>query len=115
MEEVDRELAELLEEETSDSENDENGEGEENTNRDCEQFHRAVVNLLFREISEKKGAIGVSLNQMEEREGVRMFGQQALDALLKEFSQLDPMEVFDGVMAKELSYEQKKERRWLLI
>ena len=81
---------------------------------DCYEMHKAVVDVLFREAKRcadkrnNKTALGVVLNQMGEREGVATFGQRAVDALFNEFTQLDHMEVFEGVMAEELSYEQKK-------
>ena len=48
------------------------------------------MNVLFSRAAKKHGAkIGIGLNQMGERVGIRKFGLRALDGLFKEFEQLD--------------------------
>ena len=51
---------------------------------------------------------GVALNQMSAKEGIKLFGERAIEALFKEFAQLDDREVFRGVMAASLTKAQKK-------
>ena len=47
--------------------------------------------------------------QMGAKKGINKFGKQALDALMKEFTQLANMNVFNGVDPKQLTAQQKKE------
>jgi hypothetical protein len=63
-------------------------------NLDCPAMHNAVTGVIF--------------HQMSAKQGIKKFGQRAIDALFSEFAQLDDMEVFRGVMADSLSTEQKK-------
>ena len=46
--------------------------------------------------------------QMTADKGIDTYGQRAVDALLKEFAQLDDMTVFDGLFAHNLTKEQKR-------
>ena len=51
---------------------------------------------------------GVALNQMSAKEGIKLFGERAIEALFKEFAQLDDRQVFRGVIATSLTNSQKK-------
>ena len=51
----------------------------------------------------------VMLTQMSAAAGIKRYGQPAIDALLKEFLQLDEQAVFDPKHAHELTREQKRE------
>ena len=83
---------------------------------DTEAMHRHLVGMLFAqfangETQERSRATsfkGIALNQMSAREGIKLFGQRAIDALFKEFAQLDDKAVFRGVMASSLTTKQKK-------
>ena len=46
--------------------------------------------------------------QMTADKGIDRYGQRAVDALLKEFAQLDDMTVFDRLFANQLTDEQKR-------
>ena len=61
---------------------------------DCPAMHNAVMGVIF--------------HQMSAKQGIKKFGQRAIDALFGEFAQLDDMDVFRGVMASSLSAEQKR-------
>ena len=58
-------------------------------------FYEYVCHLMF--------------NQMPAKKGIEKHGQVTVDAMLKEFSQLDDMSVFEGIDASTLMTEQKKE------
>jgi len=45
--------------------------------------------------------------QISMKEGIKRFGEQAIEAVLKEYGQLDSKEVFDPVDATKLTYEEK--------
>jgi len=53
-------------------------------------------------------ALDVILTQMSAREGLKRFGKDAADALIKEWKQLDDLNVFDGKHFHDLSSEDKK-------
>ena len=83
---------------------------------DSASMHRQLVGMLLAqfgdEAPEKRvratGFKAFALNQMSAREGIKLFGQRAVDAMLKEFAQLDDRAVFRGVMASSLTEKQKK-------
>ena len=58
-------------------------------------FYEYVCHLMF--------------NQMPAKKGIEKHGQVAVDAMLKEFAQLDDMSVFEGIDASTLTAAQKKE------
>ena len=47
--------------------------------------------------------------QMNMKQGLKMFGQKAVEAVIKEYAQLDMKGVFEGVYSKDLTIKQKKE------
>ena len=51
--------------------------------------------------------IDISFNQMSARKGNEMFGKKALAAIVKEYKQLDKLQVFEPLDVKTLSSQQK--------
>jgi len=43
------------------------------------------------------------------KKGIEEFGQRALDAMIREYEQLEGLEVFTPVESKRLTYQQKKD------
>jgi len=48
------------------------------------------------------------MTQMSAKKGIRMFGEKALEAIAKEYSQLDELTVFIPRIANELSYAERR-------
>ena len=67
----------------------------ENVHEKPGDFYEYVCHLMF--------------NQMPAKKGIEKHGQVAVDAMLKEFSQLDGMSVFEGIDVSTLTTAQKKE------
>jgi len=51
---------------------------------------------------------GILLTQMSAKQGIKEFGERAVEALLKEFSQLDRKDVLDPIAFGELTRDQRK-------
>ena len=52
--------------------------------------------------------VATCFTQMSAAKGIMTYGQAAIDALMKEFSQLNDLKVFKSVPADTLTAEQKK-------
>ena len=51
---------------------------------------------------------GFLLNQMSAKAGTKLFGDEAVNALMKEFVQLDDMDTFIAIDASKIARKQKK-------
>jgi hypothetical protein len=67
-------------------------------NRSDSSFHPAIV----------KSVVGVILNQMSAKVGIKKHGKVAMDALFDEFLQLHNLHVFDSRSASSLTRAQKR-------
>ena len=66
------------------------------------------LQTLNRPDSVQRYITGFVMNQMTAKAGIKKHGQKAIDALYKEFCQLDDKSVFEGIDASTLTYEQRK-------
>jgi hypothetical protein len=78
---------------------------------DAQQFFQqqtgSIVDSPGRTVPDVRSIFGYVFNQMSASVGIRKHGQAAVDALFKEFAQLDNKEVFEPVQAHSLTKPQK--------
>jgi len=55
-----------------------------------------------------RGLTGLCLTQMSAHKGIKVYGERAIKAMAKEYSQLDELGVFKGRMANTLSWEERR-------
>jgi hypothetical protein len=68
-----------------------------------------ATNFVFTHIKQNMEAdAGIKKTQMSFREGVRRYGKAAEEALMKEFAQLEDLNVYEAVNARLLTHEQRK-------
>jgi len=87
------------------------------------QIHKKVKRILRKKYKVKisdtfRRIVGIIManvqtasdyEQMSMKKGIKKFGEDAIQAVLAEYAQLDNKEVFEGVDPDSLSFEQKKE------
>ena len=56
-----------------------------------------------------KHMVGIIMNQMSAKKGIRKHGKVAIEAIFKEYAQLDDLDVFRSIAASSLTKEQKNE------
>jgi Reverse transcriptase (RNA-dependent DNA polymerase)/Zinc knuckle len=67
----------------------------------------SIVDSPGRTVPDVRAIFGYVFNQMSASVGIRKHGQAAVDALFKEFAQLDDKEVFEPVQAHSITKSQK--------
>lgn len=80
-------------------------------------YHQGVCNALVRiqnnqrydQSSLNRDLIGCCMTQMRAKKGIKMFGEKALEAMAKEYAQLDQLTVFTPRHRHELTYKQRKD------
>lgn len=68
-------------------------------------IHDMTMEALHKKINE----ILLVTHQMSAKQGVKHFGDRAIEALIQEFSQLDDKGTFDPMSFKDLTYQQRKD------
>jgi len=53
-------------------------------------------------------AVGTCMTQMSARQGIKTYGNQTIEAMTKEYSQLEDLKVFSPVHKRNLSTEARK-------
>jgi len=53
-------------------------------------------------------AVGTCMTQMSARQGIKMYGERAIDAMAKEYSQLEELKVFEPIQKKKLTRELRR-------
>ena len=84
--------------------------------RTHQDYHQGVCNALVRIQNNEpydpsalqRDLIGCCMTQMSAKKGIRMFGEKALEAMAKEYAQLDQLTVFTPRDSGELDYEQRR-------
>ena len=85
--------------------------------RTHQDYHQGVCNALVRiqnnepydSSALQRDLIGCCMTQMSEKKGIRMFGEKALEAMAKEYAQLDQLTLFTPRDARELDYQQRRD------
>ena len=73
----------------------------EKTNTDPKDFMSFVAHYIFIQMNAQE----ISHYQMFLNEGIQMFGERAIQALMKEFAQLVDLDVFNSIMTDALTKE----------
>jgi len=82
----------------------------------CHLINKAEQGMYYDKASLHKNTVGlcmlqmqnICLTQMNARQGIKLFGDRAIEALATEYSQLDGLTVFQPEDAERLTDEQKK-------
>jgi len=75
----------------------------------CNALVRIQNNEAYDQSALNRDLIGCCMTQMSAKKGIRMFGEKALEAMAKEYAQLDRLTVFTPRKRAELTYEQRKD------
>jgi len=70
--------------------------------------HALARKLVGKSYNQTAFQIGTCLSQMSAKKGIKMFGNRAIEAMTKEYKQLDDLQVFTPRWEKSLSLEEKK-------
>ena len=73
----------------------------------CAMF-QMNCNESFNYSALQRNVIGLCMLQVSAKKGIKMFGERALEALAKEYAQLDSLDVFIPMLAAELTFEQRR-------